>query len=106
MPLDSPMDWLSAAHRTVDLREPDLSLRYAASPAERSKRSAWLDLATGTAVAQIVVWESGECETHVQAAGQVSRIETRFVSSLTELLPIVRGLIQECRDLGAEHERT
>ena len=56
------------AHR-VELEQRGIDARLERSPNDgRPKASTWLTMRRGPAEAEIIVWESGECELWVQRA--------------------------------------
>ena len=71
----------------------NVSFRFGRSPAQRSKPSASVDIETSSAVAQVCVWSSGECETYLAFGERAPEIQTHTTKSLNEIRSVIQSII-------------
>jgi hypothetical protein len=87
------LDTFEQAFDSLKDQHPNVSLKFGRSPINRTKPSAAVDIKTSSAVAQVCVWSSGECETYLAFGERAPEIRTHTVKSFKEIRSIIQSII-------------
>jgi len=87
------LDTFEQAVDSLKDQHPNISFRFGRSPVQRSKPSASVGIETSSAVAQICVWSSGECETYLAFGDRAPEIQAHTTKSLDEIRSVIQSII-------------
>jgi hypothetical protein len=75
------------------LGERDILLEFGQSPADRPKRSCWINLRRGEQESELLLWESGEAELNISPVSGGASQEHYDLHELTDLGPVLSKLL-------------
>lgn len=92
------LDELEAVFKRLKRDEPEVALRFTRSPTDWPKVSAWLKFEVGDVYGEVIVWESGECESHAGSSlGELVPLATAVLESPKSVPGVVLGLLSVAR---------
>jgi hypothetical protein len=92
------LDELEAVFKRLKRDEPAVALTFTRSPTDRPKVSAWLNFDIGDVYGEVIVWESGECESHAGSPlGELVPQTTAILESPESVPAVVLDLLSVAR---------